>query len=232
MQALYLRSVKSPIQAQNFVFRQPARPMNRSEIYSQAVVEEEDDYMLDSFCVDSDEMEHEEDVVDDSESILLDETAVTPVRARRPPRRRAPILMTGVRTDNGRARKRIISHPDSSSDSDVATTSPAKVSALAASKQQETPTSPVISQRVGPPPTSATTTSFAMSKEERLKKQREKQEEFRRNINAARQSSSNGTVPMSDRAAVPNVSVVSTPSANTSLSVRLLISSRQMVVID
>jgi len=247
MQAVYLRSVKSPpIQPNNFIFRQPAKPMNRSEIYSQAVVEEDEDYMLDSFCVgseeDDEEMEHEGD---HSESIFLDETAVTPVALRRGGRRRAPIRMEPARAENGRPRKRIISHPDlSSSDSDVAT-SPAKKLTVSAPKQ-ETPPSPVIISKERAPPSSDRTTSFAaLSKEERLKKQREKQEEFRRTL--ARQSSSS-MVPMSDRAPTTSIDVSvlsrntssipsssfssSSTSSSTSPPVRLLISSRQMVVID
>ena len=248
MQAMYLRSVKSPpIQPNKFIFRQPAKPMNRSEIYSQAVVEEDENYMLDSFCVGSEEDDEEtEHEGDHSESILLDETAITPVALRRGGRRRAPIRMEPARAENGRPRKRIISHPDfSSSDSDVAT-SPAKKLTVSAPKQ-ETPPSPVIISKERAPPSSDRTTSFAaLSKEERLKKQREKQEEFRRTL--ARQSSSS-MVPMSDRAPTTsiNVSVLSrntssTPSSSsfssssasssTSPPVRLLISSRQMVVID
>lgn len=241
MQAMYLRSVKSPlIQQNNFIFRQPAKPMNRSEIYSQAVVEEDEDYMLDSFCVgseedeDDEEMEHEDD---HSESILLDETAATPVARRRPPRRRAPFQMEPARAENGRPRKRIISHPDlSSSDSDVAT-SPAKKLTVPAPKQ-ETPPSPIELAT----PSSDRITSFAtLSKEERLKKQREKQEEFRRS-NLVRQTnlagqSSGSMVPMSDRAPttsinVPVVTRHASSTATASPPVRLLISSRQMVVID
>lgn len=54
MRAVYLKSVKSPANRGEFVFRPPAAPMNRSDIFSQAVVEDSD-YVHDSFCVESDE---------------------------------------------------------------------------------------------------------------------------------------------------------------------------------
>lgn len=55
------------------MFRPPAAPMNRSDIYSQAVVEDSD-YVFDSFCVESDDSDgldrsHESEVTALSESV-------------------------------------------------------------------------------------------------------------------------------------------------------------------
>ena len=61
MRAMYLRSVKSPVVHGGFVMRRPdelhrrRERLNHSDIYSQAVVEQDSDYQRDSFCVDTDE---------------------------------------------------------------------------------------------------------------------------------------------------------------------------------
>ena len=166
MKAVYLRSIKSPVARQGFVFRPPQnKQMNYSDIYSQANVEQ-DSYELDSFCVDNEESERYDETCLTETVDIPDETP--PVRGRN-------------RTENTKARRRIIALSDST-DSDGETSS-SKMTALstasaAAAVFAPVPPLPVFSDLQSP--TAACKSSFDLSREERLKKQREKQEEFRR----------------------------------------------------
>lgn len=114
MRAVYLKSVKSPVVQKGFVFRPPAKQMNHSDIYSQAVVEQDSNYEMDSFCVDSDE------ALDESTwnepSVVQPETRTR--RAQVKPalgKKERPNIAT-----NGRRRKRIIFEDSSSDENDAA----------------------------------------------------------------------------------------------------------------
>ena len=133
MRAVYLRSMKSPIgHPQGFVFRPPERRvMNHSDIFSQAVVEQDSDYLQDSFCVDTDE-----DVQYFDESVAP--VSCHSARKLRSARNRAE-------TDPSKKRKRIIENVDeSTTDSEV---SPMKMSSsvlISSSPISSVSTSPVI----------------------------------------------------------------------------------------
>lgn len=105
---------------QGFVFRPPAKQMNRSEIFSQAVVEQDSNYELDSFCVDSDEAMEE--------STWNEPSVILPATRTRKPKPKIIMPAKEVRphsTGNGRRRKRII-FEESSSDEDEVSAPPAK----------------------------------------------------------------------------------------------------------
>lgn len=205
MQAVYLKSVKSPAAQKGFVFRQPARQMNRSEIFSQAVVDQDSEYMMDSFCVDSDEVEESSPLLDDEGEVTTLNPSIPSPSGMRLTRRRAGNKAIPTKT----SRKRIIRQPDSS-DSDVAA-SPIKISSTS-QEQEPSPSTSVLEVSI------SNGSSFSLSREERLEKQRQKQEEFRR----SRMTTINNnisTVPATDRFV---------PPAPPSPSRRVLISSRQV----
>lgn len=120
MRAVYLESVKSPVAQQGFVFRQPARQMNRSEIFSQAVVEQDSEYAFDSFCVDSDDAEQLEKTTKDESPLTQLPTRAARIRAQR-------IQLNRQRSTSAvvRPRKRI-AYVDSSSDESDAGPPPKK----------------------------------------------------------------------------------------------------------
>ncbi|XP_032791668.2 Fanconi anemia group M protein homolog [Daphnia magna] len=120
MRAVYLESVKSPVAQQGFVFRQPARQMNRSEIFSQAVVEQDSEYAFDSFCVDSDDAEKLEKTTKDKSPLTQLPTRAARIRAQR-------IQLNRQRSTSAvvRPRKRI-AYVDSSSDESDAGPPPKK----------------------------------------------------------------------------------------------------------
>lgn len=158
--------------------------------------------MLDSFCVDNDEEELEEE----SSAMLPEEDVLSPVCL--PPgrrTRRGGLVRQDAKT-NGRARKRIIIQPDSS-DSDAA--SPVKKPSPSILEVSSVPTAASTSG----------TSSFSQSREERLEKQRVKKEEFRRTMATGAASTS---VPSSDRFVVPSA------IASNAATSRVLISSRQV----
>lgn len=240
MRAVYLRSVKSPVGPNAFVFRQPARKeMNRSEIFSQAVVEQDSDYMIDSFCVESDEVDESALLCGDEEVSLMTPQPSLPDKRRRtrannhnraPPPAKNPVRNNN--NNNGQvgngARKRIVLQPDSSDDSE--TPSPPKVF-----KVPSPP--PAVLDLSGSSGSSGTPPSFSLSREERLERQRQKQEAFRRSMAAKNNAGSSGTssVPSSDRSSIPSVTVSAAPApapansaAPSGAASRVLISSRQV----
>ena len=248
MRAVYLRSVKSPlVQPNKFVFRPPAQKvMNHSDIYSQAVVEQDSNYAIDSFCVDSDEVEESalgED--DDEESMMLPTShrPAPPILDRRERRQQRPNNAPVARSNGsngGRSRKRIIC-PTESSDSE---TSPPKVPAAKVAPTSAVPAA-VPSCSTWPvhnvSSSSSTPPSFSMSREERLERQRQKQEEFRRTVMVAKDNvgtATSSSVPLSDRstagALLVGVSSAAAAAAHRtnpsggSSSTRVLISSRQV----
>ncbi|KAI9552091.1 hypothetical protein GHT06_022428 [Daphnia sinensis] len=120
MRAVYLESVKSPVAQQGFVFRQPARQMNRSEIFSQAVVEQDSEYAFDSFCVDSDDAEQLEKTTKEESPLTQLPTRAARIRAQRIQLNRQRSTSAAVRP-----RKRI-AYVDSSSDESDAGPPPKK----------------------------------------------------------------------------------------------------------
>lgn len=119
MRAVYLESVKSPFARQGFVFRPPAKQMNHSDIYSQAVVEQDSEYAFDSFCVDSDEVEHEE-----STHQAPSFTPLAP-RAAKMRAKRLQANNAKIEPPNSRRRKRIV-YEDTSSDEEETAPPPKK----------------------------------------------------------------------------------------------------------
>ena len=206
MHAIYLKSVKSPAAQKGFVFRQPARQMNRSEIFSQAIVDQDSEYMMDSFCVDSDEVEESSPLLDeDDEVTTLIPSVPSPAGMRRTRRQAGKAIPTKT------SRKRIIRQPDSS-DSDVAV-SPIKMPTVS-QEQEPSPSTSVLEVSI------SNSSSFALTREERLEKQRQKQEEFRRSRTTMNNNNNNiSSVPATDRFV---------PPAPPSPSSRVLISSRQV----
>ena len=102
MRSVYLKSIKDRAVGGAFVFREPRRQMNRSDIYSQVVDEQDTGYELDSFCVEDDELIGDNTVDDAAEITMLD---VVPVPSKDRYKRGKEVK-----------RKRIIVHSDSSQD--------------------------------------------------------------------------------------------------------------------
>ena len=122
MRAVYLKSVKSPLAHRGFVLRQPAKTMNHSEIFSQAVVEQDSEYAHDSFCVDSDEVEEEEEATHHEPSFTPLPPRAAKMRAQRLQANKAKIDLP-----INRRRKRII-FQDNSSDEEENGPPPSKKS--------------------------------------------------------------------------------------------------------
>lgn len=177
MKAVYLKSVRSPAVQRGFVFREPSKQMNRSEIFSQAVVEQDSNYELDSFCVESD-------------GLIDESTWVEPSVEQLPARTRAAKLKKKASTNpnlprpnsisnNNRRRKRIVFH-DSSSDDDGETQPPAKK--LANTKESHVGLVP--KENIQPigirdrTPTSPTTSPTSANREKSPTKQVEEKKNF------------------------------------------------------
>jgi hypothetical protein len=127
MQAVYLESVKSPVARQGFIFRQPARQMNRSEIFSQAVVDQDSEYAYDSFCVDSDDADPPENTNWDEPHLTQLPPRAARTRAQQIQANRQQIQARQQTTSaNVRRRKRIIFANSSSDESEDVAPPPKK----------------------------------------------------------------------------------------------------------
>ena len=129
MRAVYLESVKSPVARQGFIFRQPARQMNHSEIFSQAVVDQDSEYAFDSFCVDSDDAEQLENTNWDEPHLTQLPPRAARARAQQiqANRKQIPANRQQTTSANIRRRKRII-FTNSSSDENEDVAPPPKKS--------------------------------------------------------------------------------------------------------
>ena len=239
MRAVYLRSIKSPVAHQGFVFRRPQnqKEMNYSDIYSQPNVEQDSDYQLDSFCVDNDEIEHfEETALSQMEPQLL-EPEPDAAKAKFKTGARKRIIAPSDSTDSEESPPKIIPTVPVSAATSTPSAAASNVArplivSTSSSSALSTP-SPVIQR--------SSVSSFDLSREERLRKQKEKQEEFRRNrmskeaaTTSSEYSSGSGSSsvvsvsePLPPRPVQP-VSVVTNRTASTALSI--LVSSRQVAV--
>lgn len=125
---MYLESVRSPVARQGFIFRQPAKQMNRSEIFSQAVVEQDSEYAFDSFCVDSDDAENLENTHWDEPRLTQLPPRAARARAQQIQANRPQIQANRQPTTsaNVRRRKRIVYANSSSDESEDVTRPPKK----------------------------------------------------------------------------------------------------------
>lgn len=198
-----MESVKSPVVQKGFVFRPPAKEMNRSDIFSQAVVEQDSNYELDSFCVDSDEALEESTW--NEPSVIQPETRMRRAKEKAMDKGKRPNVAT-----NGRRRKRIV-FEDSSSDESEAAPPPKKTA-----KPSEDLDRIVAKERIKIPVPQSRPDPAAVA--ERPVKQEENKTNFGRPIGT--------TVPLTDRVVLPAVfsshnngtSVSKLPSSSSSSS--------------
>lgn len=182
MRAVYLESVKSPVVQKGFVFRPLTKEMNRSDIFSQAVVEQDSNYELDSFCVDSDEALEESTW--NEPSVIQPETRMRRAKEKAMDKGKRPNLAT-----NGRRRKRIV-FEDSSSDESEAAPPPKKTA-----KPSEDLDRIVAKERIKIPVPQSRPDPAAVA--ERPVKQEGNKTNFGRPIGT--------TVPLTDRVVLPAV---------------------------
>ena len=114
-----------------FVFREPAKQMNRSDIFSQAVVEQDSNYELDSFCVESDDLNEESTWIEPSVEQLPARTRRAQQAKETHSKRPNPI------SGNNRRRKRIVFQDSSSDDEGDGTQPPAKKVANTPAKENQ-----------------------------------------------------------------------------------------------